>query len=197
MNEKDKRTSSVLAFWGRNMAPIRARGWTWPGFDYHEIEWQRLLTLAKAVSFDAFVGFQIVTAMLMIAAIGLVVALGASVITPVYRMIPSDWAWLGPLGLLIAIPIAILGVFGFGFPRAIRLAAALTTTEAMRGKLIVSAGDAELIAKIERQFRRMAGFIAGVLVLIASSELYLPEAVQHTVALVIAIGSVIVALIWL
>ena len=37
--------SLVLAFWGRNMAPIRARGWTWPGFDYDETEWQRLLTL--------------------------------------------------------------------------------------------------------------------------------------------------------
>jgi hypothetical protein len=61
MHEKDNRMSLVLAFWGRNMAPIRARGWTWPGFDYDETEWQRLLTLAKAVSSDAFVGFQIVT----------------------------------------------------------------------------------------------------------------------------------------
>jgi hypothetical protein len=197
MHENDKRTSSVLAFWGRNMAPIRARGWTWPGFDYDETEWQRLLTLAKAVSSDAFVGFQIVTAVLVIAAMGLVVAAGASLITPVYRMIPSGWAWLGPLGLLIAIAIAIFGVFGFGFPLAIRLAAVVTTTEAIRGKLTASAGDADLAAKIARQFRRMAAFIAGVLVLIASSELYLPEAVQHAAALVIAIGSGIVALIWL
>jgi hypothetical protein len=39
--------------------------------------------------------------------------------------------------------------------------------------------------------------IAGVLVLIASSELYLPEAVQHIAALVIAVGSAIVAMLWL
>ena len=197
MHVEDKRTSSVLAFWGRNMAPIRSRGRSWPGFDYDEIEWQRLLMLAKAVSFDAFVGFQIITAVLMIAATGLVVAAGASVITPVHRIIPSDWAWLGPLGLLIAIPIAIFGVFGFGFPLAIRVAAAVTTTKTMSGELTVSPGDPELAAKIARQFCRMAAFIAGVLILIAASELYLPETAQHVAALVIAIGSGIVALIWL
>src|SRR5438067_11653673 len=113
-----------LAFWGRNMAPIRAKGWVWPGFDYSEDEWRRLLALAKAVSFDAFVSFQIATAVLMIALIGLVVAGGAAIIAPLYQMIPSAWAPAGLLGLLVAIAVAAFLLFGCGFPLAMRAAAA-------------------------------------------------------------------------
>jgi len=197
ITENDKRMLPALAFWARNMAPIRARGWIWPGFDYSEAEWQRLLVLAKVVTPGAFVVFQFATAVLMIAAIGLVVAGGAAIVVPLYRMIPPDWAQLGPLGLLAVIPLAAFVLFGHAFPLAIRLAAALATDDAMRAKLIALPGDAELAAKIPRQFRRMAAFIAGVLFLIAASELYLPAGAQHVAAVVIAIGSGIVALIWL
>jgi len=55
----DRSVLAGLAFWGRNMAPIRAKGWIWPGFDYSDAEWKRLLTLAETVSFNAFVGFQL------------------------------------------------------------------------------------------------------------------------------------------
>jgi hypothetical protein len=58
-------------------------------------------------------------------------------------------------------------------------------------------GDAELAAKIARQFRRMGAFIAGVFVLIAASEFYLPDGAQHWAALVIAVAAGVVALIWL
>jgi len=71
------------------------------------------------------------------------------------------------------------------------------TTEAMHAGLAVAPGDAELAAKIVAQFRRMAAFIAGVLFLIAASELYLPDGAQHAAAIAIAVGSGIVALIWL
>src|SRR5947207_1275998 len=86
------RALAVLAFWGRNMAPIRAKGWTWPGFDYREEEWRRLLALANTVSFDAFVSFQVSSAVLMIALIGLVVGGGAAIVVPLYQMMPSTWA---------------------------------------------------------------------------------------------------------
>ena len=60
---------AMLAFWGRNMAPIRARGRIWPGFDYSAAEWKRLLTLANAVPTAAFIIFGIATAALMVAAV--------------------------------------------------------------------------------------------------------------------------------
>jgi hypothetical protein len=195
--DADQRMLALLAFWGRNMAPIRARGWIWPGFDYNEAEWQRLLALAQAVSGDAYLGFQIVTAVLVIASIALVVTIGVGIVAPLYRMIPSDWAQLGPPGLLLAISVAVFVLFGYGFPFAIRLAAAFTATPAMRAKLAALPGDAELTGKILRKFRRMAAFIAGVLFLIAASEFYLPDGAQHWAALVIAIGAGFVALIWL
>ena len=55
----DSRGLPVLAFWARNMAPIRARGRIWPGFDYSEAEWRRLLELAGIVPSEAFFTFQI------------------------------------------------------------------------------------------------------------------------------------------
>jgi hypothetical protein len=179
------------------MAPVREKGWTWPGFAYSEAEWQRLLELAKGVSLDAFVGFQLVTAVLMIAAIGAVVALGAGFVAQLSGMIPPNRAWPAPLGLLVAAPIAVFLLFGYGMPLAVRLAAIAATTEAMHAGLAVAPGDAELAAKIVAQFRRMAAFIAGVLFLIAASELYLPDGAQHAAAIAIAVGSGIVALIWL
>ena len=192
----EQRTLALLAFWGRNMAPIRARGWIWPGFDYGEAEWKRLLALADAVSSGACLGFQIVTALLVIAAIGIVVAIGVGLITWLDRLVPPDWAQPGPF-LLVAIPIVVYVLFGYGFPLAIRLAAASTATQAIRGKLSAMPGDAELAAKIGRQFRRMATFIAGVFFLIAASEFYLPDGAQHWAALAIAVGAGFVALIWL
>jgi hypothetical protein len=73
------------------MVPVRARGWTWPGFEYSEAEWQRLLVLAKTVSLGAFFLFQMATAVLMIAAIALVVGIGGgAIVAPLYRMIPPD-----------------------------------------------------------------------------------------------------------
>jgi hypothetical protein len=186
-----------LAFWGRNMAPIRAKGWVWPGFDYSEDEWRRLLALAKTVSFDAFISFQIATAVLMIALIGVVVICGVAMIAPLYQTIPSAWAPAGLLGLLVAIAIAAFLLFGYGFPLAMRLATAFATSDAMRAQLSASPGDANLAAKILRQFRRVATFIAGMLFLIAASETYLPEPAQHWAAIVLAIGSGFVAMIFL
>jgi hypothetical protein len=192
--DTDRRVLPLLALWGRNMAPVRARGWVWPGFDYSEAEWKRLLALAGAVSSDAYIGFQIVTAVLVIATIGLVVALGAGLITWLSRVIPPV---LSPIGLLVAIPIVVYALFGYGFPLAIQCAAACAASNTTRTKLTALPGDAELAAKIERQFRRMAAFIAGVFFLIAASEFYLPDGAQHWAALAIAVGAGIVALIWL
>jgi hypothetical protein len=186
-----------LAFWGRNMAPIRAKGWIWPGFDYSDTEWKRLLTLAETVSFNAFVGFQLATTVLVMAMIALVVAGGAAVIAPLYQMIPAAWAQAGPLGLLAAIAIATFLLLGYGFPLAMRLAAAFATDDAMRAQLSAAPGDADLAAKIPRQFRRVAAFAAATLVLIAASETYLPESAQHWAALAIAIGSGVIAMIFL
>src|ERR1700681_1610199 len=76
----DRSVLPGLAFWARNMAPIRARGWIWPGFDYSEAEWKRLLDLAETVSSEAFVSFQMATALLMLAAIELVVVGGGTII---------------------------------------------------------------------------------------------------------------------
>jgi hypothetical protein len=196
-SDADRRTPALLAFWGRNMAPVRARGWIWPGFDYSESEWKRLLALAGAVSGGAYVRFQIITPVLVIAMIGLVVAIGVGLVTSLYRLIPPEWAQLGPLGLLVAIPIVVYVLFGHGFPLAIRIAAAFSATQPVRAKLTALPGDAELAAKIERQFRRMAAFIAGVFFLITVSEFYLPAGAQHWAALVIAVGAGFVALIWL
>jgi hypothetical protein len=193
----EQRTLALLAFWGRNMASIRARGWVWPGFDYGEAEWQRLLALAQGVSGDAYLGFQIVTVVLVVASIALVVTIGVGIVALPYRMIPSEWAQLGPPGLLLAISVAVFVLFGYGFPFAIRLAAAFVAHRSMRAKLAALPGDAELAAKIARQFRRMAAFIAGVLFLIAASEFYLPDGAQHWAALAIAVGAGFVALIWL
>jgi hypothetical protein len=186
-----------LAFWGRNMAPIRAKGWVWPGFDYSEDEWRRLLALAKAVSFDAFISFQIATAVLMIALIGLVVICGVAMIAPLHQTISSAWAPAGLLGLLVAIAIAAFLLFGYGFPLAMRLATAFATSDAMRAQLSASPGDLDLAAKIGWQYRRVATFIAAMLFLIAASEVYLPEPAQHWAAIVLAIGSGLVAMIFL
>jgi hypothetical protein len=194
----DRSVLPGLAFWARNMAPIRARGWTWPGFEYSEAEWQRLLVLAKTVSLGAFFLFQMATAVLMIAAIALVVGIGGgAIVAPLYRMIPPDWAPAGLLGLLAVIPAATFLLFGYGFPLAMRIAAALATDDAMRAQLSVAPGDADLAAKISGQFRRMAAFIAGMLFLIVASELYLPDSAQHWMALAIAIGAGIVAVLFL
>jgi hypothetical protein len=187
----------VLAFWARNMAPIRARGRIWPGFDYSEAEWRRLLELAGIVPSEAFSTFQIATAALMIAAIALVAVGGGVIIAPLYQMIPPAWMQAGLLGLLVAIPIAIFLLFGYGFPLAIRLAAAFAMNDAMHAQISAASGDADLAAKIPRQFRRVAAFAGGVLFVIAASETYLPEPAQHWAAIAIAIGSGIVALLWL
>jgi hypothetical protein len=112
-------------------------------------------------------------------------------------MMPTDGTRLWPFALLVVIPAAAFLLFGYGFPLAIRLAAALTANDAVRAIVAIAPGDAQLAVKIARQFRRMAAFLAGVLVLITASELYLPDTTQHVAALVIAIGSGIVALIWL
>jgi hypothetical protein len=191
------RALAALAFWGRNMAPIRTKGWAWPGFDYREEEWRRLLALANTVSFDAFVSFLVATAVLMITLIGSVVAGGSAIVVPLYQMIPSTLAPAGLLGLLVTMAIAVFLLFGFGLPLVVRAAAAFATNDAMRAQLRSAPGDAELAAKIPRQFRRMAVFIAGMLFLIAASETYLPESAQHWAAIVLAIGSGFVALIWL
>jgi hypothetical protein len=185
-----------LAFWGRNMAPIRARGWIWPGFEYSEAEWQRLLSLASVVSFDAFLTFQLATAVLMIVLIALVVV-GAAIVAPVYQTIPSAWAAARLLGLLIALAIAAFLLFGYGLPLAMRVAAAFAANDATRAKLIASPGDTDLAAKIARQFRRVAAFIAVMLFLVAASEAYLPESVQHWVAITLAVGSGFVAIVFL
>src|SRR5215472_888928 len=121
-----------LAFWGRNMAPIRARGWIWPGFEYSEAEWRRLLSLAGAVSFEAFLSFQVATAVLTIGLIALVVVGGAAIITPVYQTIPAAWAAARLLGLLIAMAIAAFLLFGYGLPLAMRAATAFAASDAMR-----------------------------------------------------------------
>src|SRR5260370_37065743 len=92
-----------LAFWGRNMAPVRAKGWSWPGFAYSECEWKRLLALADAVSFGAFISFQLATTVLTIALIGLVVVAGAAIIAPLYQTIPPAWAPAVWLRLLVAL----------------------------------------------------------------------------------------------
>jgi hypothetical protein len=169
--ENDTRALAMLAFWGRNVAPIRARGWNWPGFDYSEAEWKRLLTLGKAVSTAAYALFAIATAALMIAAIGIVVAIGTiGIVLPLYDVMPPPWAPAGLFGLLAAIALAMFALFGYGFPLAMRLAAGLATNAAMRAKLAAAPGDDALAAKITRQFRRMAAFIAVVFVLIAASE---------------------------
>jgi len=76
----------------------------------------------------------------------------------------------GPLGLLAAIAIATFLLLGYGFPLAMRLAAAFATDDAMRAQLSAAPGDADLAAKIPRQFRRVAAFAAATLVLIAASE---------------------------
>jgi hypothetical protein len=78
-----------------------------------------------------------------------------------------------------------------------RIASALATDDAMRAQLSVAPGDADLAAKIPGQFRRMAAFIAGILFLIVASEIYLPESAQHWMALAIAIGAGIVAVLFL
>jgi hypothetical protein len=187
-----------LAFWARNMVPIRAGGWTWPGFDYSDVEWRRLLVLAKTVSPDAFFLFQAATALLVLAEIALVVGIGGgAIVAPLYQMIPPDWALAGSLGLLVVIPAATFLLFGYGFPLAMRIASALAMNDAMRAQLSVAPGDASLAAKIPGQFRRMAAFIAGILFLIVASELYLPDSAQHWAALVVAIGSGIVAVLFL
>jgi hypothetical protein len=166
--------------------------------DYSEAEWQLLLVLAKAVSLGAFFLFQMATAVLMIAAIALVVAVGGGgIVAPLYQMIPPDWAPARSLGLLAVIPAATFLLFGYGFPLAMGIASAFATKDAMRAQLSFSPGDADLAAKIPGQFRRMAAFIAGILFLIVASELYLPDSAQHWAALVIAIGSGIVAVLFL
>jgi hypothetical protein len=101
------------------------------------------------------------------------------------------------LGLLAVIPVATFLLFGYGFPLAMRIASALATDDAMRAQLSVAPGDADLAAKIPGQFRRMAAFIAGILFLIVASEIYLPESAQHWMALAIAIGAGIVAVLFL
>jgi hypothetical protein len=186
-----------LAFWGRNMAPIRARGWIWPGFEYSEAEWRRLLSLAGAVSFEAFLSFQVATAVLTIALIALVVGGGAAIITPVYQTIPAAWAAARLLGVLIAMAIAAFLLFGYGLPLAMRAATAFAASDAMRAKLVASPSDTDLAGKIARQFRRVAAFIAVMLFLVAASEAYLPESVQHWVAITLAIGSGFVAIVFL
>jgi hypothetical protein len=187
----------ALAFWGRNTAPIRARGWIWPGFEYSEAEWRRLLSLASAVSLDAFLSFQVATAVLMIVLIALVVVGGAAIIAPVYQTIPPAWAAARLLGLLIAMAIAALLLLGYGLPLAMRAATTFAANDAMRAKLIASPGDTDLAAKIVRQFRRVAAFIAVMLFLVAASEAYLPEPVQHWVAITLAVGSGFVAIVFL
>jgi hypothetical protein len=194
----DRSILAGLAFWARNMVPIRARGWIWPGFDYSAAEWQRIFVLANTVSPDAFFLFQAATALLVLAEIALVVGIGGgAIVAPLYQMIPPDWASARSLGLLAVIPVATFLLFGYGFPLAMRIASALAANDAMRAQLGVAPGDADLVAKISGQFRRMAAFIAGVLFLIVTSELYLPDSAQHWAALVIAIGSGIVAVLFL
>ncbi len=191
MTGREKSTLRLVAFWGRNMMPIRSRGWVWPGFDYSDAEWARLEALGRVVSSSAYLMFQGITAVLVIALLGV---LAFALVSLASALLPAS---AGPYPLVVLGVLMTFLTLGVLVPLAMRIAAAASIDRAAEEKLSGAPGDAALAAKIARQFRRVAVFAAGVIVLIFVTTMMVPESMQAWAGVAVAVVSAVAAIVFL
>ena len=172
------------------------RGWNWPGFDYTGPERQRLQALAATIGDIALTVYNFATTVIFLAITGIVVL----AILWGLDLLHIGSADVRPWVFQAALPLVVFLMLGEAMPLAIRLAVHFATGPEPRARLSrlpAAAGDAQLTAKIARQFRRMALFAAGVVTVMVLSDAFVPPPLGNWMPWVIAIGAGLFAVIFL
>ncbi|MER9891537.1 hypothetical protein NKJ40_05465 [Mesorhizobium sp. M0119] len=150
-----------LAFWAKGMTAIRDGHMEWPGFSYTEVEWVRMITLAKPIGGGTYQLFTLVNAAIFIA----IAALGIfCVFLPLAALlfpVPAETSALKFSLLLAACALLIIGI---GLPISLRLSTALVAPKSLHGGLVAVPGDQALAAKVSWQINRITLVLCGLLV---------------------------------
>jgi len=157
----DKPALARLAFWGMNMNAATGGRNNWPGFQYNDAEWARLVKLSDAVDGGPFARYVLICAVVFIALAAIaIVGLFVPIMTALYPN-PADTKPLPFVLLLAATALLSLGV---GLPISLRIAAWASAGKDMRERLAEEPGDAALAAKVSHQITRMVVIMCGILV---------------------------------
>jgi hypothetical protein len=179
-----------LGFWEKfHCALLRDPRMVSPGFS--EAERTRLSSVGETVNRRAFVKFLLIDnavtcVMTLIAVVGLLALL---------------WFLQFPVErppLAIALFVVIILIFGVDLLISRRIASALTFNDAMRAKLTVQAGDADLAAKVKREVAGHTAWAFGVALLMAIPFAFLWEMFGHYLRdlewLILSLGFVTIVL---
>jgi hypothetical protein len=196
VDERDYRTPVWLAHWAKIISGVRAKGWTWPGFDYSDGEWRRLTALAGLVDGRASVAYQIATAVVCLGIIGvLAVGIGATLdLLPIDRAAMPPWAFGTTLTLVVFVLLVII------LPLAMRIAGGLVAGGdfgAKIARLPDSGGDTALATKVTAQVRRMALFASAVVLAMVLSDAFAPPPLANWLPWIIAGSAALLAFLFL
>jgi hypothetical protein len=160
------------------------QGWTWPGFEYSDTEWQRLRQLAGTIGAEASASYQCVNAMIFMAAIGIVIGALVGLLALLRVDSASVPAWV----FAAALPGIVFVMLGFILPVAMRLAG-LLMAKGLHNQIAdvpASPVDTILADKIGHQFRRVALFAAVVVLAFVLSDAYVPPPLASWMPVIIA-----------
>ena len=149
-----------LRYWSLNMTLARSTGQgAFPGFSYTDDEWARMDVLAGGITGGGVIlWLGAVVFSYMAAAVFVVVVVIGGLLMTAWR----NTANVTEPQIFSAIGVIIAGMIGVVMPLSIAFSG-LVADPLWRVRPAETARDAELYAKVMRQFRRM-GLVAGVLV---------------------------------
>lgn len=149
-----------LRYWSLNMTLARRTGQgAFPGFSYSEDEWARMDALSGGISTGGiYLWLGAVVFSYMAAAVFVVVVVIGGLLLTAWRNAAS----VTEPQIFSAIGVIIAGMIGLVMPLSIAFSG-LVADPLWRVRPAEAPADAELCAKVMRQFRRM-GLVAGVLV---------------------------------
>jgi hypothetical protein len=149
-----------LRYWSLNMSLARRTGQaTFPGFSYSDEEWARMDALSNGISTGGiYLWLGAVVFSYIAAAVFVVVVVIGGLLMTVWR----NTASVTEPQIFSAIGVIIAGMIGLVMPLSIAFSG-LVADPLWRVRPAEAPADAELYAKVTRQFRRM-GLVAGVLV---------------------------------
>ena len=154
-----------LRYWSLNMTLARSTGQgAFPGFSYTDDEWARMDVLAGGItSGGVMLWLGAVVFSYMAVAVLLVVGVIGGLLLTVWR----NTANVTEPQIFSAIGVIIAGMIGLVMPLSIAFSG-LISDLLWRERPAEAPADAQLYAKVTRQFRRM-GLVAGVLVALVAA----------------------------
>jgi hypothetical protein len=151
-----------LRYWAVNMSIARAAGWAWiPGFSYDAEETERLDAIAGTVSRNAVLIWLMATTIFLIL---FVLAAILGVMIPLITTLWPDPSKMSGLGFGSIMGLLLLVSIGGFMPLSIGLAGGVADRLAGGSPPPDQPGDAELSAKIRRQFWRLCAILATFLI---------------------------------